>query len=234
MRACLDETALDWELVVADDGSEDDTRTVVEELARRDGRVRLVGGPHRGKGAAVRRGMLDARGAWRFMADADLSMPPDNLHRFLAVTRRTVVPDVAIGSREAPGSQWIGEPWRRHVFGRAFNILVRLLAVPGVQDTQCGFKLFSAEAAEALFPHARIQGFAFDVEMLFLARRAGFDVREVGITWYCRVESRVTARRGAAAFVDILLVRWNAWRGRYSGLRSADTSSGSKLHRARC
>lgn len=221
MTAYLDRTALDWELIVADDGSEDETTAIVEEMARTNQRVRLLRGAHRGKGAAVRRGMLEARGAWRFMADADLSMPPENIDRFLAAVRAADPPHIAIGSREAPGAHRVGEPWSRHVIGRAFNAIVQLLAVPGVRDTQCGFKLFSAEAVEAVFPHQRIDGFAFDVEVLFLARRAGFDVREVGIVWHGRRDSRVGIGKGAAAFADVIRVRANQWRGRYRGLPAA-------------
>jgi hypothetical protein len=159
--------------------------------------------------------MLEAIGAWRFMADADLSMPPDNIGRFFAVLRESPSTDILIGSREAIGSRRIGEPWRRHAAGRLFNYLAQALGVPGIRDTQCGFKMFSAEAARALFPQTTIDGFAFDVELLFLARRSGFRIKEVGIEWHCRVDSRVSLWRGIAAFGDIVRVRWNAWRGRY-------------------
>jgi hypothetical protein len=137
---------------------------------------------------------------------------------------------VLIGSREAPGSERVGEPWRRHVVGRAFNLLVQAVVLPGIQDTQCGFKLFSAEAATALFPRTTIAGFAFDVEVLTLARLAGYGVREVGIEWHCRPDSRVSAWRGAAAFADILRVRWNSWTGRYRGI-PAPAASGTRRAR---
>ena len=217
---CLDARGWPFEIVVADDGSEDRTAAAVEAYAAGDARIRLIRGAHQGKGAAVRRGMLDARGTWRFLADADLAMPPDNISRFFAVIGNGRGPHLAIGSREAPGSRRIGEPWLRHVVGRLFNHLVQIAAVPGIRDTQCGFKLVSAEAAEALFPLGRVNGFAFDVELLFLARTAGFEVREVGIEWHARPGSRVSLLRGAAAFADVLHVRWHAWRGRYRDLPS--------------
>jgi dolichyl-phosphate beta-glucosyltransferase len=105
-----------------------------------------------------------------------------------------------------------------------------LCVLPGLQDTQCGFKLLRADAAQGVFPHVTIDGFAFDVELLFLARRAGFRVREVGVVWVCRKDSRVSISRGAAAFVDVLHIRFNAWRGSYGPLheRQAVASTGNK------
>jgi dolichyl-phosphate beta-glucosyltransferase len=215
MRQELADLVPTWEILVADDGSLDRTREVVQEIAAADPRVRLVALPHRGKGEAVRRGLQAARGAWRFMADADLAMPPDNLRRFLALTGEDSQAALIIGSREAPGSERIDEPWLRHVIGRFFNWVVRLFAVPVITDTQCGFKLFSAHAVETICPHLTIVGFAFDVEMLALARRAGLPIREVGIIWRGRQDSRVAVGRGAAAFVDVLRIRWRLWRGAY-------------------
>ena len=231
----LGSTPLSWEIVVVDDGSADTTGAIVEALAAADGHVRLVRGGRHGKGAAVRRGMLEAVGTWRFMADADLSMPPENIARFFgALKRADPAPHVLIGSREAPGAARVGEPWRRHVVGRAFNLLVQMVVLPGIQDTQCGFKLFSAEAVTALFPRTTIDGFAFDVEVLTLARRAGYGVREIGIEWHCRPDSRVSLWRGAAAFADILRVRWNTWTGRYQGIPAPAASGPAELERVCC
>lgn len=218
MRARLERLSLAWEIVVVDDGSTDHTGAVVQQLASRDARIRLIRGGRRGKGAAIRTGMLEARGDWRFMADADLSMPPDNLDRFVAAVSRQPVPHIVIGSREAAGALRTGEPWQRHVIGRVFNWLVRLVILPGIRDTQCGYKLFSAESAAVLFPHLRVEGFAFDVELLVLARRAGFAIGEIGIVWNCRADSRVAFARGLAAFGDVLRIRWNAWTGRYDAV----------------
>jgi dolichyl-phosphate beta-glucosyltransferase len=233
----LDRLALDWELIVVDDGSADRTAAIVEQAAAGDRRIRLVRGGRGGKGKAIQRGMLEARGTWRFMADADLAMPPDNLDRFLDAVAAPPAPHIVIGSREAPGSSRVGEHWLRHLIGRVFNAHVRLFALPGIMDTQCGFKLFSAEAAEALFPRLTVSGFAFDVELLVMARRAGFDVRETGIVWHGRADSRVAVSRGAAAFGDVLRVRWNALTGRYGprtsrppspqGIRRSSSSSPS-------
>ena len=233
----MDRLALDWELIVVDDGSADRTVAIVEEASASDRRIRLIRGGRSGKGKAIQRGMLEARGTWRFMADADLAMPPDNLDRFLDAVASPPAPHIVIGSREAPGSLRVGEHWLRHLIGRVFNAHVRLFALPGIADTQCGFKLFSAEAAEALFPRLTISGFAFDVELLVMARQAGFDVRETGIVWHGRADSRVAVSRGAAAFGDVLRVRWNALTGRYGprtsrppspqGIRRSSSSSPS-------
>jgi dolichyl-phosphate beta-glucosyltransferase len=224
MREALPGLVPSWEIVVADDGSHDRTRDIVTAIAADEPRVRLLALPHGGKGQAVSRGLLASRGAWRFMADADLAMPPDNLRRFLDRIREHGGPALIIGSREAPGSERIAEPWLRHAVGRGFNLLVRVVAVPGISDTQCGFKLLSAAAVETICPHLTIDGFAFDVEMLALARRAGLGIQEVGITWYGNQDSRVAIGRGAAAFVDVIRIRWRLLRG--TGPAADQRSSG--------
>jgi dolichyl-phosphate beta-glucosyltransferase len=206
MREALPSLVESWEIVVADDGSGDRTREVVGRYATADSRIRLVSLAHRGKGSAVRHGLLEARGEWRFIADADLAMPPDNLIRFLDA--RTTGASIIIGSREAVGSRRVDEPWIRHSIGRVFNWLVQLLVTPGISDTQCGFKLLSAAAVDAICPAMVMDGFAFDVEMLALARQHRLAVREIGITWHGDQESRVALAGGAAAFVDVLRIAW--------------------------
>jgi glycosyltransferase involved in cell wall biosynthesis len=204
-----------WEIIVVDDGSVDGTVSQVQRWMQREPRIQIVSQPHRGKGAAIHRGMLAARGDWRMMADADLSVAPEDWSVFFDTADGPHAPDVIIGSREAPGSRRIGEPLARHLIGRAFNVVVQLLAVPGVNDTQCGFKMLRAAAARSLIPHLTIEGFAFDVELLFLARLAGFTVREVGVVWVCRRDSRVRLTRGAAAFADVGRIRLRKIGGRY-------------------
>lgn len=208
-----------WEIVVADDGSTDGTAAIVDALTRAEPRVRRVAIEHAGKGAAVRAGMLAARGAYRYLCDADLSTPPEELVRFLPPALEDV--DIAIGSREGLGARRIGEPWRRHAMGRVFNALVRALAVPGIADTQCGFKMFRAEAAELLFAKQTLPGFGFDVEVLALARRCGMVLREVPVTWHWRAGSKVRALRDTWRMLrDVLAVRRNLRRGVYGELPS--------------
>lgn len=214
ISAELTRLALRAELVIVDDGSSDRTASIVEHASRNDSRVRLVRAPHAGKGAAVRRGMLDASGTWRFLADADLSMPITELKQFLYAAQQDGG-DILVGSREAHGARRVGEPWSRHAVGRLFNWAVKLLVLRGVDDTQCGFKLFSARAAEAVFPHQRLDGFGFDVEVLFLARRAGFVIREIPVTWVFGRESKVNLVSGGRGFLDLLAVRWYQLRGVY-------------------
>ena len=206
MSAELSSGVSSWELVVVDDGSSDRTREIVKLAAHEDPRIRLIALAHYGKGAAVRRGLLAARGDWRFMADADLAMPPNNLTRFLSATGLNPKPAVIIGSREAYGAQRIGEPWFRYILSRLFNYVVRVCAVPGIKDTQCGFKMLSAEAVQRIVPLMTIDGFAFDVEMLHLARKFGFLIREVGIVWHGRTDSRVEFFGGMSAFLDVLRI----------------------------
>lgn len=213
IREEMNRLGSDAELIVVDDGSIDETAKVVSEVANTDARVKLVRAAHAGKGAAVRRGMVEAHGTWRFLADADLSMPISELKRFLHAAAQGG--DVIVGSRETDGARRVGEPWSRHVIGRVFNWTVKLLVLRGIDDTQCGFKLFSARAAQVLFPLQQLDGFGFDVEILFLARRAGLVIREIPITWVYGRQSKVNVTSGARAFLDLLAVRWYQLKGAY-------------------
>ncbi len=209
-----------WNILVADDGSTDGTAALVQEFARKEPRVLLRSLPHGGKGWAVRSGMLATKAAYRFLCDADLSMPIELIERFLPP--KLTECNVALGSREVVGARRIGEPRRRHVMGRLFNAFTRLLAVRNVKDTQCGFKCFTGSAAEMLFSRQTLNGFGFDVEVLFLAQRMKLRLVEVPIDWYYKSESKVhPLRDGLAMGRDILKVRWNAWRGRYDGKAGA-------------
>lgn len=211
------------EVVVVDDGSRDATPRIVAELARERPAIRLLSIAHAGKGGAVRAGMLAARGELLYMCDTDLSTPIEEIERFLAACRDC---DVAIGSREATGSIRIDEPWRRHALGRVFNRIVKVLVLPRIEDSQCGFKLFRAAPARELFARQTLDGFGFDVELLFLARRLGLDVREVPVTWRYQPGSKVKPLRDALRMLrDVVRVRWNALRGAYSRPAEAGTAS---------
>ena len=212
--AFLNTRPYDWEMVVADDGSADATASLVEACSREHSQVRLLSLTHKGKGWAVKHGMLAARGEFRFLCDADLSMPVEQVERFLPP--QLVGVDVAVGSREMPDSRRIGDPARRRYGGRFYNRLVRALAVPGIADTQCGFKCFRGEVTPRIFQPLRIDGFAFDVEALFLALKAGLSVKEVGIDWYYREQSKVRPFQDPFAMIwDLLNIRWRHLRGLY-------------------
>jgi dolichyl-phosphate beta-glucosyltransferase len=203
-----------WEIRVVDDGSSDDTAGRVEAFSTRDRRVVLQREPHRGKGAAVRAGMLASSGDVRFMCDADLSMPLTELPRFLAAVPSRA--DIAIGSREGTSAKRIDEPPYRHYMGRLFNAIVQASAVPGIEDTQCGFKLFSADAAHRVFSRATIDGWAFDVEALTIALRNGLRILEIPIEWRYGELSRVAVVGDSLRMVrDVCRVRMNAAAGRY-------------------
>ena len=208
-----------WEVLVVDDGSSDSTASLVSGFAASHPGVSLLSIAHAGKGWAVRSGMLHTRAQHRFICDADLSMPIEQLERFLPP--RLSDYHVALGSREAPGARRFNEPRRRHIMGRVYNTLTRLFAVPGVSDTQCGFKCFTGPAADKLFAMQHTPGFAFDVEILFLARRLGLRLVEVPIDWHYSSESKVRPLRdGLSMMLDILKIRWAFFRGRYRATKS--------------
>lgn len=194
-----------FEVVVVNDGSGDDTAAVALNAGPE---VRVLENPgNRGKGYSVRQGMLNARGEWRLMCDADLSTPIEDLDILKASLKNDA--QVAIASRAVAGANLEKrQSFMRESSGRFFNVIVRTLHLPGVKDTQCGFKLFSAAAAEAAFRESTLDGFAFDVEALVLARRAGFTIREVPVTWRNDVQTRVSFGRGLAAFVDLFRLKF--------------------------
>jgi dolichyl-phosphate beta-glucosyltransferase len=203
-----------WEIRVVDDGSLDRTAAVAQAAAAKEPRIVLQRETHRGKGGAVKAGLTDARGDFRFICDADLSMAIHELARFLP----PIAPpfDVAIGSREGAAARRVGEPAYRHMVGRLFNYVVQWLALPGIEDSQCGFKMFTAAAVRSIFPLVTIDGWAFDVEVLAIARAQGLRIVELPIEWHYRSESRLSmGRDGAAMLGELLAIRGRARRGQY-------------------
>lgn len=169
-----------WEILVVNDGSRDATADIVRRH-HGDGITLLDQPANMGKGAAIRRGMLEATGAYRVFSDADFSTPITETARMLEHLKDF---DVVIGSRGLDSSYIKKhQPWYRETMGRIFNLMVRAIAVSGIHDTQCGFKGFRAAAAEAIFQRTKIDGFSFDVEALYLARRLGYSIKEIPVEW---------------------------------------------------
>lgn len=201
------------EVIVVENGSNDRTFEVAEAYAREHPSLRVIREAQPGKGRAVRRGMLEARGEHRFMCDADLSMSIDQLNHFLPPAAQA---DIAIASREAKGAVREEEPLYRHLGGRLINLTIRLLILPRLNDTQCGFKCFTAAAAETVFSRQTLPGWSFDIEVLYIARRLGLTIREVPIRWRFHPETKLSAVQDALRMVrDIFRIHANALRGRY-------------------
>ncbi len=216
--AFLGQQSYQSEVLVIENGSTDRTFEIAQEYARQHPSLRVIHEEGRGKGLAVHRGMFEARGQYRLMCDADLSMPVDEINKFLPPALGDF--DVAIASREAHGAVRYNEPFYRHLGGRGINLIIRALILPGLDDTQCGFKCFRAQAAEELFKYQTLFGWSFDIELLFLAKRHKYRVAEIPIHWYYRSESKVNALRDATRMIgDIFRIHVNAWRGRYDADR---------------
>lgn len=210
------------EVLIVENGSTDNTAAVVREFIAQASEptdqftIQLLQST-KGKGAAVRHGMLHGQGEYLVMSDADLSVPIEDLAKFLPPALPAQSFDIAIASREVPGAVRHGEPGYRHLMGRVFNFLVRVLAVPQIQDTQCGFKCFTHDAAQFLFPLQRIDGWGFDVEVLHIASRHELQMIEIPVDWYYGQNSRVEPLRDTINMVkELIKVRINGRRGYYN------------------
>lgn len=202
------------EILVVENGSSDRTVEVASSYIGRIKNLRVLQEPMRGKGLAVKRGMLEACGDYRIFCDVDLSMPIDQVTRFIPPQLPGV--DVAIASREADGAVRYDEPSYRHVIGRIFNNMVRWTLLSGLHDTQCGFKCFSAAATRDVFPFQTITGMTFDVELLYIARLHGYNIVEVPIPWYFNPDSRVRLIEDSLRMaVDLIAIKRKAHRGLY-------------------
>jgi dolichyl-phosphate beta-glucosyltransferase len=215
-----------FEVLVINDGSKDKTSAKVEEYTKENPEVRLIKNPHRGKGYAVWTGMQEAQGELIYMADMDLAAPMEELKK-LSVWVKDQNFDIAIASREGVGSRRVGEPFYRHLMGRVFNILIQIIALPGITDSQCGFKLFKGSVAKEIFKRLSIYGEesvdidkpyvgAWDVEVLYLARKLGYTIKQVPVTWTFVKTTRVSPIRDSFKMAwDVLMVRINDMRGKY-------------------
>jgi len=207
------------EVIVVDNGSADGTSSVVRRLQERMPYLRLLHEGRRGKGCAVRGGVLAATGDHVMFCDADFSMPPEGIDHFLALLDAGA--PIVIGSRELRGSRRHGEPTTRHIMGRVYNRVVQALVVAGIDDTQCGFKAFQRPVARDLFELQRIQGWSFDAEILYLARWRGYTVRQAPVDWYYDGDSRVHGLLDSfGMFGETLRIRVYAGLGLYRRARS--------------
>lgn len=225
--AYLRKQPYDWEVVLTDDGSTDGTQEFLASFAKQHEHVRFVPNKHGGKGPTVMAGMLAAIGEYRLYTDFDQSTPIAEVGKMWPYIAEGN--DIVIGSRAVQGAKRDKEPWYRHLMGKGFNLVVQTFALPGILDTQCGFKLFSARATETLFPQLviyqakeRQDAFtgAFDVELLYLAKKNGFSIAEVPVLWEHNESDRVNpVKDSIRMFLDILRIRWADLMGRYHGSR---------------
>lgn len=204
VRAYLDAFGRPYEIIVVDDGSTDATREILSGI---ENTQVISHQPNHGKGYAVRQGMLASRGEYAAFTDVDLSAPIDELPKLFDAVQAGA--DVAIGSRAVSGSQLlIHQPRYRELGGKMLNLVIRLLAVPGIMDTQCGFKLFVGDAARLVFAKCVLNGWGFDVEALYLARRLGYRVVEVPVRWSHDADTRIKPlRAGLQVLRDTVRIR---------------------------
>lgn len=209
------------EILVVENGSTDQTYRVAEAYLGQYEDYHLLQSA-RGKGWAIQRGMLEAKGEYCFMCDADLSMPIQEITRFLPPALEGF--DIAIGSREAAGAIRFDEPAYRHLGGRFINFLIRNLALPGMHDTQCGFKCFHHRVVKDLFKHQTMGGWSFDIEILYIARLRGYKITEVPIPWYFNPESKLKVLADSWKMLkDILQIRQSARKGLYDQLNISNS-----------
>ena len=202
------------EIIVVENGSTDGTYNIVNEMQGEICCLTVLHEDRRGKGWAVQQGMLQAKGDYRFICDADLSMPIEEVANFMPPAQLSA--PIAIGSREAPGAVRYNEPEYRHLIGRVFNWLARLIVLPELNDTQCGFKLFREDAAEDVFPRLTIFGWTFDVEALFIASKLGYRIVEIPIHWHHHPHSTVKVFRDSLRMgLDLIKIRINDLLGKY-------------------
>jgi len=204
------------EVLVVDDGSKDGTVALVKDFALRHPFVTVLQNPgNRGKGYSVRHGMLKAKGDWVLFSDADLSAPIEELGKLWAAVERSGA-SIAIGSRALDRSLvGVHQPMLREYAGRFFNLVMRAMTGLKFHDTQCGFKLFRRDAAQAIFARQQLDRFGFDVEILYIGELLGYKAVEVPVRWNDVLGSKVGTFQGLDGFVDLLRVRRNDWAGRY-------------------
>jgi dolichyl-phosphate beta-glucosyltransferase len=208
MRFCTAKK-LDFEIIIADDGSRDETVALARLFEEADCRVRVLTCPHAGKGSAVRMGMLNAKGRFVLFMDADGATPLDEIPKLMSLLEAGN--DVAVGSRALRTEEGVKVKTsvHRYLIGRTFAGLVNLIAIDGIADTQCGFKMFRQDAAAAVFSMQKIEGFAFDVEILFISKRLSLRIAETPVNWVAQPGSKVSLVKDSIKMLsDIILIRW--------------------------
>ncbi len=216
LGAHLEASGLGWEVIVVDDGSTDGTLALARQMTERYPNLRvLANGRNRGKGYSVRHGVLEARGRTVLFTDADLSAPIEEAGKLLATAREGYA--VVVGSRGLDRSLIeVHQSSLRELAGKTFNLIVRLLTGLSIRDTQCGFKLFDREGTRPIFERLKIERFGFDPEVLFLAKKSGLRIAEVGVRWSHDADSRVRLLQdGSRMLRELVRMRWNWFLGRY-------------------
>lgn len=219
----LEEQPYTYEILIVDDGSADNTAKLADEFAKKYKNVRVIKNPHQGKAETVKKGVEEASGELILFTDFDQATPLSEIEKLLPHFPEY---DIVIGSRQMPGAKREKEPIHRHLMGIVFNLIVQTLAVRGIWDTQAGFKCFKAEVAKTLFKELKVYGkakkvsgalvTAFDVELLFIARKRGYKIKEVPIIWHHVATTRVSPLKDSARmFRDVVRVRMNDIRGLY-------------------
>lgn len=207
-----------FEVIIVDDGSVDRTAQIAEKASLFYPNFQVISlSKNSGKGHAVRNGILRANGQYILFSDADLSTPISEAEKLLFYLNNGAY-DIAIGSRRLPQSELrVRQPWHRRLMGRTFNMIIRLFVVRGISDTQCGFKCFTRESAQRIFRIQKLNGFGFDVEILYLAHKYGFSVKEVPVVWRDSPETKVKCVRDSAnMLLDLLRIWYNNAHGEYA------------------
>lgn len=210
----------DYEIIAVDNNSKDRTREIIKRLSDEIRELRLVEAREKGKGVAVKRGMLEAKGDIRLFSDADNSTSPDHFDKMEPLFQQGY--DVVISSRDPKDAKGAGrdveEPWYREIFANVGNLIIQILGVWGIWDTQNGFKGFTAKAADKIFSALTIKGWAFDVEVLVLAKRNKYRLGVIPILWRYEADSKITLGSYVEVFKDVFRIRWNIITGRYARL----------------
>lgn len=220
----LSKQSYDYEILIVDDGSDDETADLAQKFAKKYKNVRVIKNPHQGKAETVKTGVIEAKGEYILFTDFDQATPLSEVEKLLPLFPEY---DIAIGSRQLPGAKREKEPFHRHLMGLVFNLIVQIIAVRGIWDTQAGFKCFKAGVAKELFGKLKVYGkgkqvkgalvTAFDVELLFIAKKMGYKIKEVPIIWHHVATSRVNPIKDSLRMLrDVIKIRFNDLRGIYS------------------